>query len=130
MSKSDTSASRTPTGRPSGWRKFSSLLLNAVLIVIAFIGVSAFQARGMLSADRQMAPDLRARTLQDTYFDLDPTYSISSSTGLGQDAQQNYGLRVSYNHESGVYFTGTYEYVDLDQQPEISALRLIGGYKF
>jgi hypothetical protein len=65
-----------------------------------------------------------------TYFDLDPNYSISSSTGLGQDTQQNYGLRVSYSHESGVYFTGTYEYVDLDQQPEISALRLIGGYKF
>lgn len=65
-----------------------------------------------------------------TYFDLDPNYSISSSTGLGQDAQKNYGLRVSYNHPSGVYFTGTYEYVDLDEQPEISALRLIGGYKF
>jgi len=65
-----------------------------------------------------------------TYFDLDPSYSISSSTGLGQDTQQNYGLRVSYNDPSGVYFTGTYEYVDLDEQPEISALRLIGGYKF
>jgi hypothetical protein len=65
-----------------------------------------------------------------TYFDLDPQYSISSSTGLGQDYQQNYGIRVSYNHPSGFYFTGTYEYVDLDQQPEISSLRLIGGYKF
>ncbi len=65
-----------------------------------------------------------------TYFDLDPKYSISSDTGLGQDSQKNYGLRVSYNHPDGYYFTGTYEYVDLDQQPEISALRLIGGYKF
>ncbi|MEA3434007.1 MAG: OprD family outer membrane porin [Campylobacterota bacterium] len=65
-----------------------------------------------------------------TYFDLDPTYSISSSNGEGQDYQQNYGLRVSYNHPDGYYFTGTYEYVDLDQQDEISALRLIGGYKF
>ena len=65
-----------------------------------------------------------------SYFDLDPSYSISSSTGLGQDEQQNYGLRVSYNHDSGVYFTGTYESVDLDQQPDISAFRLIGGYKF
>jgi len=65
-----------------------------------------------------------------TYFDLDPEYSISSSTGLGQDYQKNYGIRVSYSHSSGIYFTGTYEYVDLDQQPEISALRLIGGYKF
>jgi hypothetical protein len=65
-----------------------------------------------------------------TYFDLDPNYSISSSTGIGQDTQQNYGLRVSYSDPSGIYFTGTYEYVDLDEQPEISALRLIGGYKF
>ena len=65
-----------------------------------------------------------------TYFDLDPEYSISSSTGLGQDFQKNYGIRVSYNDPSGIYFTGTYEYVDLDQQPEISSLRLIGGYKF
>lgn len=65
-----------------------------------------------------------------TYFDLDPAYSISSSNGLGQDYQKNYGLRVSYNDDSGFYFTGTYEYVDLDQQEEISALRLIGGYKF
>ena len=65
-----------------------------------------------------------------TYFDLDPTYSISSETGLGQEEQQNYGVRASYNHPDGYYFTGTYEYVDLDQQKSISALRLIGGYKF
>ena len=65
-----------------------------------------------------------------TYFDLDPKYAISSETGLGQDKQENYGVRVSYNHPDGYYFTGTYEYVDLDQQQPISALRLIGGYKF
>lgn len=64
------------------------------------------------------------------YFDLDPTYSKSSRNGLGQDTQETYGLRVSYNHPSGIYFTGTYEYVDLDHQPRIDALRLIGGYKF
>ena len=65
-----------------------------------------------------------------TYFDLNPEYSISSSTGLSQEDQKSYGLRVSYNHPDGYYFTGTYEYVDLDQQPSISGLRLIGGYKF
>ena len=65
-----------------------------------------------------------------TYFDLDPQYSISSSNGLGQDSQNNYGLRVSYNDPSGIYFTGTYELVNLDHQDDISALRLIGGYKF
>ena len=65
-----------------------------------------------------------------SYFDLDPKYSKSSKNGLGQDAQKNYGLRVSYNDDSGFYFTGTYEYVDLDHQNRIDALRLIGGYKF
>ena len=70
MSKSDTSASSASISLPSGWRKYSSLLLNAALLLIAFIGVSAFQARGMLSADRQFAPDLRTETLQGTYFDL------------------------------------------------------------
>jgi hypothetical protein len=64
-----------------------------------------------------------------TYFDLDPDYS-KTNTGAEQDTQQNYGFRVSYNHPEGYYFTGTYEYVDLDQEPDISALRLIGGYKF
>ena len=55
----------------SGWRKYSSLLLNAVFLLIAFIGISAFQARAMLSTDRQFAPNLRAATLQESYFDLD-----------------------------------------------------------
>ncbi|WP_297524823.1 hypothetical protein [Sulfurovum sp.] len=65
-----------------------------------------------------------------TYFDLNPQYSKSSLNGLGQEYQKLYGLRISYNNPNGVYFTGTYEYCDLDQQPDISALRLIGGYKF
>jgi peroxiredoxin len=58
-----------PDSRPR-WRKISSLLLNAVLMVVVFAIVSAFQARNMLGTDRQTAPDLRARTLQDVEFDL------------------------------------------------------------
>ena len=65
-----------------------------------------------------------------TYWDLDPTKSISSSTGQGQDAMSMYGVRLSYAGVAGTYFTGTYEFVDLDQQPDISSLRLIGGIKF
>ena len=65
-----------------------------------------------------------------TYWDLDPSKSISSSTGQGQDSMQMYGIRLSYSGYSGTYFTGTYEYVDLDQQPSINSLRLIGGVKF
>lgn len=67
--------------------------------------------------------------LRYTYWDLDPKYSLSTN-GFGQDKQQNYGFRISYNHSSGIYFTGTYEYVNLDYEKPISALRLIGGYKF
>jgi thiol-disulfide isomerase/thioredoxin len=63
--------SSSSSNHPSGWRKYSSLLLNAVLLFVAFIGISAFQARSMLSTDRQFAPNLRAATLQESYFDLD-----------------------------------------------------------
>jgi len=65
-----------------------------------------------------------------TYWDLDPSRSISSSTGQGQDYMKMYGIRLSYSGVAGTYFTGTYEFVDLDKQPDISSLRLIGGLKF
>ncbi len=68
MSKSDTSL-RNPTG----WRKYSSVLLNAALLLIAFMGVNAFQARNMLPTKQVAAPELRAPTLQNTQFDLDNT---------------------------------------------------------
>ena len=77
-----------------------------------------------------------------TYFDLNSEYSMLkmvdphdstkeiNDPSKRQEDQKSYGLRVSYNQPDGYYFTGTYEYVDLDQQPGISGLRLIGGYKF
>ncbi len=65
-----------------------------------------------------------------THWDLDPSYSISSSTGKGQEYMEMYGVRLRYAGVTGTYFTGTYEFVDLDQQPDISSLRLIGGIKF
>ena len=52
------------------WRKVSSLLLNAALMLIVFVAVSAFQARNMLGTDRQAAPDLQAMTLDGAEFDL------------------------------------------------------------
>ena len=64
-----------------------------------------------------------------TYFDLDPQYS-KNGYGNPQDMMKLYGLRVSYSHDTGFYFTGTYEKVDLDAEPATYALRLIGGYKF
>ena len=64
-----------------------------------------------------------------THFDLDPTYS-KNGYGDPQDAMNLYGIRLSYNADNGVYFTGTYEKVDLDNEPNTDSLRLIGGYKF
>jgi len=67
-----------------------------------------------------------------THFDLDPKYSFADMDNKKkpQDAMNLYGIRLSYNADNGLYFTGTYEKVDLDNQPNTYALRLIGGYKF
>ena len=52
------------------WRKYWTFFLNAMLMIVVFLVVSAFQARNMLGTDRQVAPDLQARTLQGFEFDL------------------------------------------------------------
>jgi hypothetical protein len=39
-------------------------------------------------------------------------------------------LRLSYHNNAGVYLTATYEAVDLDNEKDISAFRLIGGFTF
>jgi len=64
-----------------------------------------------------------------TYFDLDPTYS-QNGYGEPQDTMVLNGVRVSYGKSKGAYFTGTYESVDLDNEPSTYSLRLIGGYRF
>jgi len=64
-----------------------------------------------------------------TYFDLNPTYS-KSSNNLDQNSMMLNGFRVSYTSKKGAYFTGTYESVDLDNEPNTYSLRLIGGYRF
>lgn len=64
-----------------------------------------------------------------TYWDLDSSHSLSSG-GEPQNKMQMYGVRLNYEEKNGIYFTGTFESVDLDEEPRISCLRLIGGYKF
>lgn len=64
-----------------------------------------------------------------TYFNLDPDYSKNLS-GESQSAMSLNGLKVSYGEAVGAYFTGTYEHVNLDNEPSTFCLRLIGGYKF
>ena len=51
-------------------RKYRSLLLNAGLIAIVFFGVLGFQSRNMLTADGQVAPELRGTTLSGQPYDL------------------------------------------------------------
>ncbi len=64
-----------------------------------------------------------------TYFDLDPNFS-KNANGQAQDAMKLNGIRLSYGGDKGTYFTGTYEDVNLDNEPNTYSLRLIGGYKF
>jgi len=64
-----------------------------------------------------------------TYFDLDSGYSRNAD-GEAQSKMLLNGIRVSYSTNVGAYFTGTYEHVDLDNEPNTYSLRLIGGYKF
>jgi hypothetical protein len=64
-----------------------------------------------------------------TYFNLDSKYS-KNSNGEKQDSMLLNGIRLSYGSERGTYFTGTYEHVNLDHEPNTFSLRLIGGYRF
>ena len=64
-----------------------------------------------------------------TYFDLDPTHS-KTKNDMAQDKKILNGLRIVYGKSLGWYFNGTYEYAKLDNEPNIFALRLIGGYRF
>lgn len=51
-------------------RKYAVWALEAVLFVVFFIGISAYQARNLLETDGQPAPGLIATTLQGEEYDL------------------------------------------------------------
>jgi len=89
-----------------------------------------------LSTKLQLGFDLAKIGLENTWigyrhteFYLDSDYSLSSN-GFKQDKMLLDGVRLTYSEDSGIYFTGTYEHVNLDNEPSTYALRLIGGYKF
>jgi hypothetical protein len=64
-----------------------------------------------------------------TYFDLDPSYSFTAQNEPQSKMLLN-GLQIAFGGKKGAYFTGTYEHVQLDGEPNTYALRLIGGYRF
>ena len=51
-------------------RKYSLVISQALLLVVAFMVVSAFQARSLLATAGQAAPDLQAMDLQGEPFEL------------------------------------------------------------
>ena len=64
-----------------------------------------------------------------TYFDLDPTYSISSK-GEPQSTMEMIGLQISYNFLKNGYFNATFERHNIEKENPTDAIRLIGGYRF
>ena len=60
-------------------RRFRSLVLNAGLVVLVFLVVSAFQSRNMLSTDGQLAPGLRGVALSGELYDIENGGSTSPS---------------------------------------------------
>jgi len=67
--------------------------------------------------------------LRYTYYNLDPEYSYASD-GQPQDYMQLTGIQLSYSFMKTGYFTGTFEYSEVENEKASNALRLIGGYKF
>ena len=51
-------------------RRHSTLLMQTLLFVVAFMAVSAYQSRNLLATDAAPAPVLRAATLDGAAFDL------------------------------------------------------------
>lgn len=64
-----------------------------------------------------------------TFYDLDPTYSISS-TGVPQDDMEMIGLQLNYSFMKTGYFNATFERHNIEKENPTDAIRLIGGYKF
>ncbi|NOR43807.1 MAG: hypothetical protein GQ572_10765 [Gammaproteobacteria bacterium] len=67
--------------------------------------------------------------LRYTFFDLDPTHSISS-VGIPQDSMEMIGLQISYNFMKSGYFNATFERHNIEKENPTDAIRLIGGYRF
>lgn len=64
-----------------------------------------------------------------TYYDLDSSYSVSS-TGEPQDDMEMLGLQLSYNFMKSGYFNATFERHNVEDEHHTNAIRLIGGFTF
>jgi len=64
-----------------------------------------------------------------TYYDLDSKYSFTLEDKAQGKMVLN-GIQLKFGSNKGAYFRGTYEHVQLDNEPNTYSLRLIGGYRF
>jgi len=64
-----------------------------------------------------------------TYYNLDSHYS-STKDGRPQEKMILNGIQLKFGSSKGAYFRGTYEGVQIDNEPNTYSLRLIGGYRF
>lgn len=64
-----------------------------------------------------------------TFYDLDPSHSTASN-GLPQEYMKMAGIQFAYNFAKTGYFTGTIEQHNTDEEQPVTAIRLIGGFKF
>jgi thiol-disulfide isomerase/thioredoxin len=55
---------------PSRFRRVSILVIEVLVFVALFMGISAYQARDLLATDAQLAPALRADTLNGMRYDI------------------------------------------------------------
>ena len=62
------------------------------------------------------------------YYNLDSQYSRTASDKMQGKMRLN-GIKLSYNN-NGAYFKAIYELQRLDNEPNSSSVRLIGGYRF
>ncbi len=68
------------------------------------------------------------------YYDLDGKYSRTASDNTHRSKAQEHmhlnGIKLTYSTSVGAYFKAIYEHNDLDNEEDISAIRIIGGYTF
>ena len=66
-----------------------------------------------------------------SHFALDDKYSRTArGLGVPQDYMGHYRVKVRYEYSDNWYFDGGYRIYKIDNEPDITSVRLFGGYKF
>ena len=66
-----------------------------------------------------------------SHFDLDSKYSKTArGKGIPQNYMGHYRVKINYEYADNWYFDGGFRIYKIDHEPDITTIRLIGGYKF